>query len=864
MRFRWRLAKLTSLQFGLPSEQTWDGEIRTTALQLQKALQVSAEYIFAQFPLDQAWKSNSAPKAIAWKSSCCFSRCPDQASQETLLPGDRQQEVQNQFTVGFQMYNRDGKWSISSHQLEAVLGLWSWSSKRSELLGTIAEEHLTRSKMIVVEKSKRDEIQAALYLWVTQSRKVRQYGAVGCVSRPDNLSIPTSTLLSRAQSSKQSSGTPGKIHASKRNDFTILGIPTDGSTSLLQLMAQDVYTVFINRIVDIVEDLRGDGDPEDYLTMRDHSFSTASRATPLFELTNPHIDALANTLVSAGVATREEALMSIVPAFLNQMKLPLMDEDMVQNLLERAKFLRRNFKFREGAVLITWMLSGCPVRFHKQGLRCLGDLHRRAALSKKRGDQDFGLRGMGIMKKRYTKLAADDQIVDILNCYEFLSYDFSCDLNPPKTPYAGSGAESHIARQMCLLRQSGDQEELKRALTLNKRFYLSSEGADQLLQILRWAIGRNYPELIEDLWTNAILLEEEHEFSPLLTAFDLESDLETFHSLLDWPGIDINGGISQSDLGDYRRTPFVCAIEANRADVVCSILRKGAHLHQRNEVGMTPLQCAFRKSNEGMIQLLLKKGAVKRERGPSARTALHFAAESNSETVIRWLLKEGDDIHEIDKEGRTALHFAAQANGEAVVQLLLENGAQMHGKDGTGRTALHFAAKGNCEAVIRLLLEKGAGVHEKDAQGRTPLHLAAERWDSEGIIRLLLENGAGVRENDAQGRTPLHLAASGWKTELLLENRADTYEDQDDRTALHVEHQHGHRNILRLLFEKDAEIGSVGDHGWSEQFSVIRKYDEELARLLKERGIRKPLDNGGEEGGGKSEEDEEERREEKK
>ncbi|KAH8777423.1 hypothetical protein F5883DRAFT_395894, partial [Diaporthe sp. PMI_573] len=351
MRFRSRLAELTSVQPGLPAEQAWGGDIRTTALQLQKALQVSAEYIFARFPLDPAWETESAPKAIAWTSSCRFSSLPKKTPKLGGLQG-----MEDHLTVGFQMYNRDGKWSINSHQLEAVLGLWLWSLKRSEILtGHTTEEQLIRSKMVVVENSTKDDIKSALFLWVTQTRQVREHEAKCGVFRSDNLTIPTSILLSGDQSNTSSNRNCGALNQTdtpNADQFTILAIPTDGSTSLLQLMAQDIYTIFINKIVDIVGDLRGTVDPEEYFTLREHSLSNTSRATPSLEFANPHIDALANTLISAGVATREEALMSIIPPFLYQKKLPLLDDDVVQSLLEWAKSLRRDSRFREGAGVI--------------------------------------------------------------------------------------------------------------------------------------------------------------------------------------------------------------------------------------------------------------------------------------------------------------------------------------------------------------------------------------------------------------------------------------------------------------------------------------------------------------------------------
>lgn len=857
MRLRSRLAELTGVQFGLPPEQAWGGEIRTTALQLQKALQVSAEYIFAQFPLVDEWKSDSAPKAIAWKSSCWLL---DQTSQNKDQAGIEQQKEEGHLTLGFQMYNRDGKWNISSHQLEAVLGLWSWSLKQSELgLSPTAEEELTRSKMVVVERSKRDEVEAALYLWVTQTRQVREYDAGGRTSRSDNLSIPTACLLSSAQVSKQSSGAPRQTDTENTDGFTILGIPTDGSTSLLQLMAQDVYTVFINRIVDVVGDLRGTGHPEDYLTMRDHSLSTASRTTPLIELTNPHIDALANALVSAGVATREDALMSIVPAFLSQMKLPLLDEDMVQNLLDWAKFLRRDLKFREGAALMTWMLPRCPPRFRKQGLRCLGDLYRRASLSKRRGDQDFGLSGMRNMKERHSALTLDRQAQDILSCYEHLCQFFQ-DPKPPRARYLGSEAMERIHGEVYRRKESEEQdtkatigqEDFKWALTFSERFNFPSDGdLSSLCGTITWAIGKNFPELIEDLWIIGRPPREDFFCAPLRTALDQECEVETLHSLLDWPGIDLDVKERNGVFGVALKTPLICAIEANRADVVCSILRRGAYLLQRDKFGMTPLHHAFRESNLGMIQLLLEKGAVIDKSDGGEQTALHFAAESNSEAVIQWLFKKGANIHERDNAGRTPLHFAAKANSEAVIQLLLKNGARIHEKDNNGQTPLRSAMEAENKVAVRPLIENGADVHEKGEKGQTPLHLAARAGQFLGpeIVQLLLENGARIHERDGDGRMPLHLASETnyWisveNVEVLLEKGADMYEENwEGQTALHLAAQHGNSKVLRLLLEKSAENGSADSQRWSSLWSIVPKDSTSIAQVLEEKGIGKPLD----------------------
>jgi ankyrin repeat protein len=800
--------------------------------------------------------------------------------------------MEDHLTVGFQMYNRDGKWSINSHQLEAVLGLWLWSLKRSEILtGHTTEEQLIRSKMVVVENSTKDDIKSALFLWVTQTRQVREHEAKCGVSRSDNLTIPTSILLSGDQSNPSSNRNCGALNQTdtpNADRFTILAIPTDGSTSLLQLMAQDIYTIFINRIVDVVGDLRGTVDPEEYFTLREHSLSTASRATPSLEFANPHIDALANTLISAGVATREEALMSIIPPFLYQKKLPLLDDDVVQSLLEWAKSLRRDSRFREGAGVLTWVLSKCPDRFQKQALRCLGDLYRRSVRSKRRADQEFGLSGMRNMKTRRGALAgalaSDPQMEDILGCYENL-YHFFHDRKMSKTEYL----PSVISRDVDLgsrnhRRHSGErgseatigQKDLELALTLCERFYLpsgqESEDQNKLFDLLTWALSMNFPEMVEDLWTSAISLKENKGKSPLRVALDHKCQLETFHSLLDWPGIDIDAQGSESGLVDDSKTPLICAVEAHRTDVACSILRRGANLHQHDGQGMTPLQHSYRCGNKLTIQFLLERGADVDERAEGNRAALHLAAEANSEAVIKWLIEEGADIHEKAGENRTALLIASKANNETVIRLLLENGAEISEKDERGRAPLHYAAEGNSSAVMRLLLEKGGKLEEKDGRGRTPLHTAAmvanpsvvqflleqganidekDEWDQTAlhlasakgrgqVVRLLLEKGADIDAKDDEGQTPLHRATYHGHEQVvwfLIEKGADIHtKDEYDQTLLHLASRGGHVQYLRFLLEKGADIDAKDENGQTPLHITARRHQDSVIRLLVERG----------------------------
>jgi ankyrin repeat protein len=120
------------------------------------------------------------------------------------------------------------------------------------------------------------------------------------------------------------------------------------------------------------------------------------------------------------------------------------------------------------------------------------------------------------------------------------------------------------------------------------------------------------------------------------------------------------------------------------------------------------LHAATRRGDSTIISTLLKKGAFIDSKDELGRSPVHLAARQGDATAISVFLKGGADIEAKEIHGQTPLWQAAANGHEEVVVLLLKAGADTHSKDKMGTTPLSIASKNGREAVIRRLLDSGA------------------------------------------------------------------------------------------------------------------------------------------------------------
>ena len=142
----------------------------------------------------------------------------------------------------------------------------------------------------------------------------------------------------------------------------------------------------------------------------------------------------------------------------------------------------------------------------------------------------------------------------------------------------------------------------------------------------------------------------------------------------------------------------------------------------------------------------------------------------------------------------------------------LEDKGQMAGTEAMEPAAnklLLLAASNGWLDEVKELLQSRADLETRSGDGcyQTPLHSAAEEGHRD-VVQLLLEMNAEIEIRDRSGNTPLHLAAS-----------------------------EGHRDLVQLLLEKSAEIEAKSSSGQTPLFLAAKWGQIEVAQLLLEKNV---------------------------
>ncbi|XP_049764090.1 poly [ADP-ribose] polymerase tankyrase isoform X3 [Schistocerca cancellata] len=284
-------------------------------------------------------------------------------------------------------------------------------------------------------------------------------------------------------------------------------------------------------------------------------------------------------------------------------------------------------------------------------------------------------------------------------------------------------------------------------------------------------------------------------------------------------------------------TPLHCAVASpypKRKQVMETLIRKGAHLNEKNKDFLTPLHIAADNSHYDVLGALLSHGAKINAVDGLGQTALHRCARDDNLQACRILLSYNVDPNIVSLQGYTATQVATEnvlkilqdpPSGSADVECQLLEAAKAGNTDQVQRlltsyphivncrdldgsssfnrhsTPLHFAAGYNRVAVVEYLLAHGADVHAKDKGGLVPLHNACSYGHYE-VTELLVKHGASVNVADLWKFTPLHEAAAKGKYDivrLLLKHGADaSKKNRDGATPLDLVRE-GDQDVADLL-----------------------------------------------------------------
>jgi ankyrin repeat protein len=831
LHFRSRLAYLTGEPV-TPTDQGWDTKIREMSRQLQHALQDSADYIFsAGMQLSSDWRNT---KALIWSTTCQLS---DLSTNPPIFP------------IHFLMYQDNGRWKISVYQLESALGLWWWSLKQLP-----KERQVFTRKVMFAEGSKNMEYKAAIRFWVTQA---------GMTNERIQLLSPTSLNSSRFHSFRASPSGESDHHTSPSIPMTtsldFLGLKEDESgmgpgngvlaiqsrSSPLQMIAQDIFTIFISRIADIMEPLK-DAVP------RQSQFDTTNlldkpQERPYLGLMNAHVESITDKVVAAGIATRQDALMSIIPPLLQRSKLPQLDSVM-EDLLSYAKSLRRDRRYQVGEGLLKGLLHLGPSQYQGRVMRALGELYRAAIRSLNQPEQDFGARGFEEMEKTCDIPKLPAKVKDILDHYKSVWQYFkkrSSTQGDQRTRTLNGDPED-------LLKNLMSESARTRGLTLTEDIDLSDANSAYLLKILQWAIEQNSPELIEDLWAvkrELIHKTDEQDRTPIFWAIEIGCDADTFQALLEWP-------TARPDTQDKEgKTPLLLAAETGRCKAVDFLLKLGSNSLAKDHGGNTALALAIENSNDDVVKRLLDARVEVNEQGGMCGSALAAAAYGRKTEIVKSLVQEGKaDVNMQLQGGDYGSALAAACMGDTgIVKFLVQEGkadVDMQLKSGNYGSALVAAAHGGDTEIVKFLVQEGkADVNMQPQSGNYGSALAAAIYGGNtDIVKFLVQEGKADVNMQIQSGTygsALATAAGMGNTKiikfLVQEGKADVnmqLQGENYSSALEVAVCEGDAEIVKFLVQEGkADVNMQlqgGDYSSAVAAAAYRRKTEFYKSLLQE------------------------------
>ncbi len=156
------------------------------------------------------------------------------------------------------------------------------------------------------------------------------------------------------------------------------------------------------------------------------------------------------------------------------------------------------------------------------------------------------------------------------------------------------------------------------------------------------------------------------------------------------------------DRDDEGNTPLHTAIQLNAsAEVIHSLIDKGADINSRNNRINTPLHNAFLSNNKTAVMVLVEAGADLFSRNGDGKTPLTLSFAMGLD-ALSWIVSI-DNINSTDQYGNSCLHAAAQYGSMEAVEYMLNLGGDPTVMNLAGDTPAETALKnGHLDIMNRL------------------------------------------------------------------------------------------------------------------------------------------------------------------
>ena len=599
-----------------------------------------------------------------------------------------------------------GPWKAVINEIEAVLGLWMYHLKGLELQ--------EGSTALDLEGDWRQDEQA---MGISKTYRTVGSGDLSNLAAYKRWLFPQTVLAST-------------------NAENIIGRPNPHGTQCLAVLSetplelicgQHIYSTFLTHAVDrAVASMNG--------KVLARSGEQGKRDS--FVLRNTVIDGLLNEVERTGLATPEDALLSIVPALWGKYSTSPATTEAFSDLASETSTYLEDGRFERAEALLLWLLD-----------TTMSD----ALCHEKEQNWREACKAYILLLKTYAKIGSDsytsraEEAIGLF-CERYHSSHWTHD-------------EEATRKTLNLVRDVLGEMEMSSwgdgGQTLEPRLkkreqarYLVSTGTAS--ERFRWAA----------------------------TSGDYQGVMKELHA----QDIDTNSPDSRG------RTSLILACRFGHANITIPLLHGNANPCEKDQYRRTAIHyAALRNDTLALHALLLHKkaGQVINSLDLDDKSPLKLAIQCSSRAAVALLIFYGAE----DQEGsakellKPPAHRGPYASDEVVFGNSSKNG-------GFGRPFLHRELRTAETAVAELLRHKDLEVEENEDNRLTALHLAARCGCDPTIEFLNRELGADINAQTKGGKTALHLACAGGYDStaqlLIREFQAEkSLRDYASFTALH-------------------------------------------------------------------------------
>ncbi|KAI0410305.1 ankyrin repeat-containing domain protein [Xylaria grammica] len=355
---------------------------------------------------------------------------------------------------------------------------------------------------------------------------------------------------------------------------------------------------------------------------------------------------------------------------------------------------------------------------------------------------------------------------------------------------------------------------------------------EQFVQILEHHYGKDFEQQGTPLHTAAAHRHIEHDANPDVQSEDGRTPLSLAlaRGYPETAKILIKFGADPNKSKGFTSSPLCCVFQIpsrNLAEMVRSLVERGADLLRKGKDGVTALHLAVRENKQEVVAYIVDTMNNKepKEKINDLYGAAFCEAVSASDinpNMAGFLLSQGFDVNKATSFGFNALHAACAKGTVDAVKWLLNANADINAKSSRYGTALCAAIEGtiSIEDKVLLLLEH-QGKPEIDLSNEddpTPLQRAVSKGNA-SVVKLLMQHKADINITRPGCDTPLNEAIAHRSIpleiiEMLLKSGADIHKPGvKGMLPIHIAANSDRAGVMKLLVLNGANVRAKDNNG---------------------------------------------------